>query len=90
MSGKGKELLHMLVDPGADLHWALSQNGSQIGILNSDWDSDEIRLFQVRGGKSRAISVQGYSQLRSLDWASDSTQRLCRHLRPARRHTAAY
>jgi hypothetical protein len=72
MSGKGNELLHIPVAPGADLHWALSPDGSQIGILQSDWDSEEIRLFQVRGGKSRAISVQGYSQLRSLDWASDS------------------
>lgn len=72
MSGKGTELLHILVAPGADLYWALSPDGSQIGILQSDWDSEEIRLFQVRGGKSRTISVQGYSQLRSLDWASDS------------------
>jgi hypothetical protein len=59
MSGKGNELLLILVDPGADLHWALSPDGSQMGILNSDWDADEIRLFQLRGGKSRAISFPG-------------------------------
>jgi hypothetical protein len=72
MSGKGNELLRIPVDPGADQHWALSPDGSQVGILKSEWDSDQIRFFPVHGGGSRSISVKGYSQLRSLDWAADS------------------
>src|SRR6202165_1312227 len=91
MSGMGKEILRIPVDPGADNHWALSPAGSQVGILKSGWDSDQIRFFQVHGGRTRSISIKGYSQLRSLDWAPDSllpmaATSLCSA--PARRRTS--
>ena len=72
MFGKGNELLRIRVDPGADYHWALSPDGLQVGILKSEWGSNQIRFFQVRSGESLSITVKGYAELRALDWAPDS------------------
>ncbi len=71
-SGKGKELLRIPLEPWARYHWGLSPDGSQVGILKSAWGENQIRFFQVRGGEARAITVKGYAQLISFDWAPDS------------------
>jgi len=70
--GKGHELLRIPVDPGGDYHWSLSPDGAQVGLLKSEWGSNQIRFLNVRGGASRSIAVAGYAELRSLDWAPDS------------------
>jgi DNA-binding winged helix-turn-helix (wHTH) protein/Tol biopolymer transport system component len=70
--GNRNELLRIPVDPGVDHHWSLSPDGLQVGILKSEWGSNQIRFFQVHGGRSRSIGVKGYAELRSLDWAPDS------------------
>lgn len=67
-----RELLRIPVDPESDYHWALSPNGLLVGLLKSEWGSDQIRFFSVHGGENRAITVNGYAELRSLDWAPDS------------------
>jgi len=72
MVGKGKELLRIPVEPGGEYNWALSPDGSQVGILRSEWNRNQIRFFQVLGGGTRTITVKGYANLRSLDWAPDS------------------
>jgi Tol biopolymer transport system component len=70
--GKRKDLLRIPVEPGAEYHWALSPDGSQVGILKSDWNSSLIRLIQVHGGETRTIAARGYVNLNSLDWATNS------------------
>jgi eukaryotic-like serine/threonine-protein kinase len=70
--GKREELLRIAVEPGAEYHWSLSPDGTQVGILESDSNSGLIRLIQVHGGKTRTIAAQGYLNLSSLDWAINS------------------
>jgi hypothetical protein len=70
--GKGKELLRIPVEPGAEYYWGLSPDGSQVGVEKSEWTTGQIRFFQLHGGGTRTITVQGYVNLRSLDWAPDS------------------
>jgi Tol biopolymer transport system component len=65
-------LLRIPVDPGADYHWALSPDGLRVGVLKSEWGSNQIRFFYVRSGENHSITVNGYAELRSLDWATDS------------------
>jgi hypothetical protein len=72
LSGRVRELLRIPVEPESDYHWALSPNGLLIGLLKSEWGSDQIRFFSVQGDENRAITVNGYAELRSLDWAPDS------------------
>ncbi len=71
-NGKSKELLRIPVKPGANYNWALSPDGSQIGVLQNAWSMNQIRLFPVNSQEVRTISVKGYSNLESLDWAPDS------------------
>ena len=70
-AGKGKELLHVPIDPGANYHWGLSPDGSQIGILRDDWGANQIRFFSLHGGPTRTITVKGYANLQSFDWGPD-------------------
>jgi hypothetical protein len=70
--GKREELLRIAVEPGAEYHWALSPDGTQVGILESDSNSGLIRLIQVHDGKTRTIAAHGYLNLNSLDWAVNS------------------
>jgi len=72
VGGKGKELLRIPVEPGAAYAWTLSADGSQVGILRNEWNTNQIRFFQVHGGGTRTITVKGYANLQSLDWAPDS------------------
>ncbi len=74
--GKGKELLRIPVEPGAEYYWALSPDGSEVAIEKSEWTTGQIRFFQLRGGGTHTITVQGYVNLRSLDWAPDSKSML--------------
>ncbi len=72
LGGKAKELLRIPVEPGALYSWALSPDGSKVGILRNAWNTNQIQFFEVRGGGTRTITAKGYAELQSLDWASDS------------------
>ncbi len=72
LSAHVRELLRIPVEPKSDYHWALSPNGLLIGLLKSEWGSNQIRFFSLQSGENRAIAVSGYAELRSLDWAPDS------------------
>src|SRR5208283_788732 len=69
--GKGKELLRIETEPGAEYHWALSPDGSQVAILKTDWNTGQIRFIPVGGGQARTVNVKGYAHLISCDWAPD-------------------
>jgi len=70
-SGKGKELLHIPIQRGANYHWGLSLDGSQIGILRDDWGANQIRFFSLHGGTAHTITVKDYANLQSFDWGPD-------------------
>ena len=70
-SGRGKELLHIPIEPGANYHWGLSPDGAQIGILRDDWGVNQIRFVSLHGGPTRTITVKGYANLQSFDWGPD-------------------
>ncbi len=61
------------MDPGFRYYWALSPDGSQLGILKAEWVGSQIRFFPVHNGKNRTITVKGYANLSSLDWMPYST-----------------
>ena len=44
----------------------------EVAIAKEDWNTGEIRFFQIRGGGTRTIAVHGYVNLGSIDWAPDS------------------
>jgi len=71
-SGKGKELLRIPIEPGANYHWGIAPDGSLLGILRDDWGANEIRLFSLRGAATRTITVKGYPNLQSFDWGLDA------------------
>jgi len=71
-TGNGAELLRIPVDPNGDYDWSPSPDGSQFGILKSDWDLNQIYLISLRTRETRVITVQGYFNLNSLNWAEDS------------------
>jgi len=69
--GKRREWLRIPTEPGAEYRWAPSPDGSQHAILKPDWRTGQIR-FISSGGQVRTVTVKGYFNLNSLDWAPDS------------------
>jgi len=72
IGGKREQLLRIPVEPGAGYHWALSPDGSRIGMLKTDWKTTTIRFFHLADGTTRTVTVKNYVNLHSLDWAPDS------------------
>jgi len=70
--GKGKELLRIPTEPGAEYRWGLSPDGSQVAILKTDLKTGRIRFIPLGGGQARTVTVKGYVYLLSYDWAPDS------------------
>jgi len=69
---KRKELLRIPTEPGAEYHWAPSPDGSQVAFLKTDWNMGQIKFIPLGGGEARSVTVKGYVNLDSLDWAADS------------------
>ena len=65
-------LLRIPIDPARICHWAMSPDGSLIAVLQTGWNVDQIRLIPVHGGETRTITVRGYQNFQSFDWAPDS------------------
>jgi eukaryotic-like serine/threonine-protein kinase len=70
--GNRRELLRIPTEPGAIYNSALSPDGTQVAIFKSDWNTGQFRLIPVAGGQARTVTVKGYVNLNSLDWAPDS------------------
>jgi DNA-binding winged helix-turn-helix (wHTH) protein len=71
--GKQQELTRLPIEPNTEYHWALAPDGSQMALLKSGWNANQLRLLPLRGGHPRAISVKGcFNVLNSLEWAPDS------------------
>ena len=68
--GKRTELLRVPI--GSDYHWAVSPDGTKIGIVNTAWDENQIRFFSLQGRALQTVTAKGYENLTSFDWAPDS------------------
>jgi eukaryotic-like serine/threonine-protein kinase len=68
--GKSKESLRIPIGP--DYHWAVSPDGTKIGVVNTAWDENQVRFFSLHGGALQTVTAQGYENLTSFDWAPDS------------------
>jgi Tol biopolymer transport system component len=71
-TAKRKELLRIPTEPGTEYHWGPSPDGSQVGILKTDWNIGQIRFVPVGGGEARTVTVKGNANLDSFEWALDS------------------
>jgi len=72
VAGKGKELLRVPTEPGAQYNGAPSPDGSLFAYEKTDWTSDQVHFLPLGGGQARTVTVKGYVNLDSLDWAPDS------------------
>ena len=73
MSGNRKELLRVPIEPGGNYTGAApSPDGAIFAILKSDWNANTIRFIPFHGGSTQTVTVKGYTNLISLDWAADS------------------
>jgi Tol biopolymer transport system component len=72
VAGKGKELLRIPAEPGTPYTGNPSPDGSLFAYEKTDWTADQIHFVPLGGGQSRTITVKGYTNLSSLDWAPDS------------------
>jgi len=72
VAGKGKELLRMPTEPGGRYTYAISPDGSLLAYEKLDWSADQIHFLPSRGGQARTVTVKGYTNFDSLDWAPDS------------------
>lgn len=71
-AGKGKELLRIPTEPGAQYTGDPSPDGSLYAYEKEDWTANEIHFVPLSGGEDRTVTVTGYTNLSSLDWAPDS------------------
>jgi len=55
-------------------NWSLSPDGTMLAIAKGKYGEEEprVHLVSVAGSPDRWLTVQGWSGLVSLDWASDS------------------
>jgi len=72
VAGKGKELLRIPTEPGAQYTGDPSPDGSLFAYEKTDWTADQIHFVPLGGGQARTLTVKGYVILNSLDWAPDS------------------
>jgi hypothetical protein len=73
VTGKRNELFrNPTIERGYGYNWGLSPDRSQIVTVDFRWNSDEVTIIPSHGGQSRIVTVKGYYNLDSLDWAADS------------------
>jgi Tol biopolymer transport system component/predicted Ser/Thr protein kinase len=72
VAGKGKELLRIPTEAGARYTDAISPDGSLVAYEKMDWTADQVHFLPLRGGQARTVTLKGYTNLDSLDWAPDS------------------
>jgi eukaryotic-like serine/threonine-protein kinase len=74
-NGKRKELLRIPFEASATslrYEWDISRDGSTIALLKNAPNASQICFIPVRGGKTHTVTIKGYLQLSSIDWAADS------------------
>lgn len=69
LKGRGDELCRFQPERGVLYYWALSSDGTRIGILK-DGDS-RIHILHINGHPPQEITVAGWKNLKTLFWAAD-------------------
>ena len=87
LSGDQKDLLRIPLEPGTDARvgldyaWQISPDGAWIAIAKRH--GKVIRLMPLGTDQARIITLNGYSDLIDLNWASDSRSLFVSSLEPA-------
>jgi serine/threonine protein kinase/dipeptidyl aminopeptidase/acylaminoacyl peptidase len=71
MNGRGGEVSRFDTDPTAGAHyaWDLSPDGTRIALVRNS--TDRIHILPFQGKKQQEIVVKGWSNLFSVNWASN-------------------
>jgi len=69
LKGHGDELCRFEPERGVLYYWALSSDGTRIGILK-DGDS-RIHILHIKGQPPQDITVAGWKNLKTLFWSAD-------------------
>ena len=51
--------------------WAVSPDGTEIAVLNSNFRTAEIEVFSLPGQLKHTIIVRGWSRLNGIDYSAD-------------------
>lgn len=71
IKGLGKMISDLKLPARLAYDWALSPDGDRVAMVNGDPDRGVIRLFSLRSGTDRAVTVAGWRRLRSIAWRPD-------------------
>jgi len=74
VSGKENEFTRITDQEWYSYNWSLSPDGSTLAFSKKDRTEDPgaIRMLPVAGGAERTLSVQPWSGISYIDWATDS------------------
>lgn len=67
--GRGHEVMRYEVEPERNYTWALSPDASKIAIMKKS--TADIHLLSLVTGSDQKITVEGWTNLQSLDWTAD-------------------
>jgi len=63
--------IERIEEPASGWNWTLSPDGTHIAASTLSGNHGEIRLISLSGKPTREITVKGWDNFRSLDWAAD-------------------
>ena len=69
--GRGRELLRIDAEAGADYRWALSPDGREVALENTN--EPVVRLVSFDGRPEQSIVVPGTSRLGYISWLPDGS-----------------
>jgi len=77
LKGRAKVLRTIELDSSYGYSTGLSPDGSTIAISRDREPETHIRLLSLSGGADREITVKGWPNIKSLDWAPDGKGLYC-------------
>lgn len=70
MKGRGKELLRFNTDPSGVYEWAISPDGTRIGLMNPP--EAKVHILHLDGKPAEEIVVKNLNLGDAFDWAADN------------------
>ena len=74
LRGRKGELARINLDPGANLFWDLSPDGTRIAFGQTDVRSGLLHILRLDGGSPSNINVKEWANLSTVGWAADGRQ----------------
>lgn len=74
LRGRGVELARIDINPGVNLFWDLSPDGTRIAFGQTDARSGTLHILQLDGGTVSDIEVKGWANLTTVGWSADGRQ----------------